>query len=143
MSGGSFNYLCDTWDLDHLLGKQGSLEAMSQALATVGYAQDAARETEELLVLLRQWQNQAEVRLKRLTPVWKAMEWWKSNDWGEDDFREALAEYRTPEQTPSAPPAPTMQIHIAGSLTAEQRAEVAEIVKAALRRAGRWDRGTR
>ena len=97
MSGGSFNYLCQTWDLDGLLTKMGDLEAMSRALARLGYAQDAARETEELLVILRQWQVQTEVRLERLTPVWKAMEWWRSSDWSEDDLREELAKYRGEE----------------------------------------------
>ena len=97
MSGGSFNYLCQTWDLDDLLTKMGDLEAMSRALATLGYAKDAARETEELLVILRQWQVQTEVRLERLSPVWKAMEWWRSSDWSEDDLREELAKYRGEE----------------------------------------------
>lgn len=94
MSGGSFNYLCHTWDLDALIGKLGDLEDMSRALAAVGYAKDAARETEELLVILRQWEVQAGVRLDRLREVWKAMEWWQSCDYGEDQFKEALAEYR-------------------------------------------------
>lgn len=97
MSGGSFNYLCHTWDLDDLLTKMGDLEAMSQALAGLGYAKDAARETEELLVILRQWQVRTEIRLEGLTPVWKAMEWWRSSDWSEDDLREELAKYRGEE----------------------------------------------
>jgi hypothetical protein len=99
MSGGSFDYLCRTWDFDDLVGKQGNLEAMAQALTTVGYAKDAARETEELLVMLRQWEVQASVRVERLREVWKAMEWWRSSDWSEDQFKEALAEYRG-EETP-------------------------------------------
>jgi hypothetical protein len=94
VSGGSFNYLCHTWDLDDLVGKQMDLEAMAQALAALGYAKDAARETEELLVLLRQWEVQATVRVERLREVWKAMEWWQSCDYSEDTFKEALAEYR-------------------------------------------------
>lgn len=101
MSGGSFNYLCHTWDLDTLIDKQGDLEAMSQALAGLGYAKDAARETEELLVLLRQWENRATVRLDRLREVWKAMEWWQSCDYSEDTFKEALAEYRGESKEPS------------------------------------------
>jgi hypothetical protein len=94
VSGGSFNYLCHTWDLSDIIDKMGSLEEMSQALAALGYAQDAARETEELLVILRQWEVQTTVRLDRLRDVWQAMEWWRSCDWGETQFREALAEYR-------------------------------------------------
>lgn len=26
--------------------------------------------------------------------VWKAVEWWRSNDWSEADVKKALAEYR-------------------------------------------------
>lgn len=94
MSGGSFNYLCRAWDLPDIVGKQGDLEEMSQALAALGYAQDAARETEELLAMLRQWEVRATVRLERLREVWKAVEWWQSCDYSEDQVREALAEYR-------------------------------------------------
>lgn len=94
MSGGSFNYLCHTWDLDGLMEKRGSLEEMASELAGLGYAQDAARETEELLVMLRQWEVRASVRVERLREVWKAVEWWRSCDYSEDQVREALAEYR-------------------------------------------------
>ena len=95
MSGGSFNYLCHTWGFHDLVSKQGDLEAMAQALAGLGYAKDAARETVELLLLLRQWEVQASVRVERLREVWKAMEWWQSSDYSEDDFRETLAAYQS------------------------------------------------
>ena len=98
MSGGSFNYLCRTWDLNDLIGKHGSLEAMASELAGLGYAQDAARETEELLVMLRQWEVRANVRVERLREVWKAVEWWRSSDYSEDQVHEALAEYRGDSQ---------------------------------------------
>ena len=94
MSGGSFNYLCHTWDLNGLIDKCGDLEAMASELSGLGYAQDAARETEELVVMLRQWEVRATVRIERLREVWKAVEWWRSCDYGEDRVREALAEYR-------------------------------------------------
>lgn len=94
MSGGSYDYLCDTWELTQLREQMGNLDAMSKRLAGLGYAADAARETEELLVLLRQWENRAMVRVDRLRPVWKAVEWWDSCDWGEDAVKEALAAYR-------------------------------------------------
>ncbi|MEU0991946.1 hypothetical protein [Streptomyces sp. NPDC005953] len=100
MSGGSYDYLCHSWDLGDLLDKRGSLEEMSQALAALGYAQDAARESEELLVLLRQWETRADVRIKRLRDVWKALEWWHSADYDEDDFKAALAKYRDTHTTP-------------------------------------------
>lgn len=94
MSGGSYNYLCHAFDLDDLLSRRGSLREMADRLAGLGYAEDAAKETEELLVLLNQWCVRAEVRRSRLAGVWKAVEWWDSCDWGEDQVREALARYR-------------------------------------------------
>lgn len=101
MSGGSFNYLCHTWDLADINEKRGDLEAMASELAGLGYAQDAARETEELLVMLRQWEVRATVRIERLREVWKAVEWWRSCDYSEDQVREALAEYRGERQEES------------------------------------------
>ena len=104
MSGGSYEYLCHSWDLGDLLAKRGELERMSARLAGLGWAEDAARETEELLVMLRQWQIRAETRIGRLRDVWKAVEWWDSCDWSEDRVRQALAAYRgdSPiEETPA------------------------------------------
>lgn len=94
MSGGSYNYLCRAEDLEDLIGKAYYLEQMATRLTGLGYAEDAARETEELLVMLRQWQVRAEVRIRRLEGVWKAIEWWDSCDYSEAQVREALAEYR-------------------------------------------------
>ncbi|MER7053475.1 hypothetical protein [Streptomyces sp. NPDC000351] len=103
MSGGSYNYLCSALDLEDLLSKRYDLDEMSTRLAGLGYAQDAARETEELLLLLRQWEIRAETRLRRLTDVWKAVEWWDSNDSGEKRVDEALAKYRGDHDDAGAP----------------------------------------
>lgn len=94
MSGGSYNYLFTVQDLEDLQAKRGSLEDMAERLAELGYAQDAARETEELLLLFRQWETRAQVRIRRLTDVWHAVEWWDSNDGSEEDVRQTLAKYR-------------------------------------------------
>lgn len=94
MSGGSYDYLYQVGDLDELLAKQLSLREMADRLAGLGYAPDAAAETEELLLLLRQWQVRADVRVKRLSDVWHAVEWWDSADSNEDGVRKALGEYR-------------------------------------------------
>lgn len=94
MSGGSYNYLCYGIDLEDLISKRGDLREMADRLAELGYAEDAAKETEEPLVFLNQWTVRAEVRMKRLADVWKAVEWWDSSDYGEDDVHEALARYR-------------------------------------------------
>jgi hypothetical protein len=94
VSGGSYNYLHCALDLEDLQARQHDLQDMAKRLASFGYAQDAARETEELLLLLRQWQTRAEVRITRLRDLWKAVEWWDSNDSSETRVHEALAKYR-------------------------------------------------
>ncbi|CAL9597182.1 hypothetical protein [Streptomyces sp. enrichment culture] len=94
MSGGSYNYLYQACDLEDLQARQHDLQDMAERLAGLGYAQDAAAETEELLLLFRQWQIRAGVRIRRLEKVWKAVEWWDSADRTEDAVKAALAEYR-------------------------------------------------
>lgn len=101
MSGGSYEYLCWADDLDRLLEKQHHLEAMADRLAGLGYADDAAAETTDLLLTLREWQVRARAHVERLSDVWKAIEWWDSCDWGEERVHEALTAYRgdQPEET--------------------------------------------
>ncbi|MFJ2650849.1 hypothetical protein ACIO1C_29540 [Streptomyces sp. NPDC087420] len=94
MSGGSYNYLCWASDLEEINNKRYALREMADRLAGLGYATDAAAETEELLVMLQQWEIRAEVRIKRLSDVWHAVEWWDSADSSEESVREALAKYR-------------------------------------------------
>jgi hypothetical protein len=94
VSGGSYNYLFAALDLEDLHNRRHDLEEMANRLAGLGYAQDAARETEELLVLFRQWESRAAVRIRRLADVWHAVEWWDSNDSSEDHVHKALAKYR-------------------------------------------------
>lgn len=93
MSGGSYNYLCYA-ESDTLLHNTETIKEMSDRLAGLGYASDAAAETEDLLLLIRQALNRIEARRKRLEGVWKAIEWWDSADWGEDQVKKALEEYR-------------------------------------------------
>src|SRR5690606_28685768 len=52
------------------------LEAMADRLAGLGYADDAAAETTDLLLTLREWQVRARAHVERLSDVWKAIEWW-------------------------------------------------------------------
>lgn len=93
MSGGRYDYLF-TKDPEQLFEYIETVERMADRLAGLGYAQDAARETQELLLLLRQAIVRIEVRKQRLAGVWHAVEWWDSMDSGEGDVKEALAEYR-------------------------------------------------
>lgn len=93
MSGGSYDYLFIK-DPEDLLSMQDTVQSMSDRLAGLGYAPDAAQETQELLLTLRQFENRIHAITKRLSPVWRAVEWWDSGDSGEDGLVRALAEYR-------------------------------------------------
>jgi hypothetical protein len=93
MSGGSYHYLCHK-DGHEIVDIPVSLSAMAERLAGLGYAEDAARETEELLLILRQCEVRIQARIDRLRAVWRAVEWWDSCDSGEDGVKAALEAYR-------------------------------------------------
>ncbi|MEV5944407.1 hypothetical protein [Streptomyces sp. NPDC051994] len=89
MSGGSYNYLfCHVRGLEE---QRGDLEEMAKRLAELAYAQGAAEATRRVMALL----DQAEAASQELAEVWRAVEWWDSGDYGEDQVREAIEEYRT------------------------------------------------
>lgn len=92
MSGGSYNnlYIKDIQDLIH----NQDLEDMANRLAHLGYAEDAARETMDLLMTIRAFYVRAEVIKMRLSEVWRAVEWYDSRDAAEDVVKLALAKYR-------------------------------------------------
>jgi len=93
MSGGSYDYICHA-DLDSLLHKQEQVQRMADRLAQLGYAEDAAKETQELLLTLRQFENRINAMQGRLQAVWRSVEWWDSCDTSEDGVNMALDEYR-------------------------------------------------
>lgn len=93
MSGGSYDYLAYK-SVSDLIDRDGELRSMADRLAGLGYARDAARETEDLILTLRQFQNRIQTRIDRLSGVWHAVEWWDSGDSGEDYVKEELAKYR-------------------------------------------------
>ena len=92
MSGGSFNYLCWAQPLD-LLNKRQDISDMVKALSDAGHI-DAAAETETILLVLNHFEALMQARIDRLSPVWKAIEWKRSGDWGKDAVDEAFREYR-------------------------------------------------
>lgn len=94
MSGGSYNYLCYKGPSELLDSGHADLESMALRLAGLGYATDAARETEKLLLILRQTEVQLAARINRLSAIWHAIEWWDSCDSGEDEVKFALEQYR-------------------------------------------------
>lgn len=93
MSGGSYDYLYIK-DAGQLFDYPVQLEAMANRLGGLGYAEDAARDAFDLLAIIRTQNVRIEAARRRLEGVFKAVEWWDSSDWSEDDVKEALAKYR-------------------------------------------------
>jgi len=93
MSGGSYDYLYSK-DVEDLLHTQETIQNMADRLAGLGYASDAAKETQELLLTLRQFENRISAMKERLSDVWHSVEWWDSCDSGEDSVKNALEKYR-------------------------------------------------
>ena len=93
MSGGSYDYLYSK-DVEDLLHTQETIQNMADRLAGLGYASDAAKETQELLLTLRQFENRISAMKERLSDVWHSVEWWDSCDSGEDGVKNALEKYR-------------------------------------------------
>lgn len=103
MSGGSFDYLCHSWDLSDLFGKRRALEEMSVRLAGLDEqefpgAKAAAVATERLRVQLQVMETHVETHIELLRATWQAVEWWDSCDWGPDDVRKALTALVAPKE---------------------------------------------
>jgi hypothetical protein len=94
MSGGSYNYFYMIDALEDLVSRKYDLEEVGKDLSELEYAQDVARETQDLFSLVRQWEDQANDRIARLKDVWKALEYWRSNDSTEEDLKKELSKYR-------------------------------------------------
>jgi hypothetical protein len=99
VSGGSFDYLCMSFDLDALLDRQDQLESMATQLREWGY-DGAADETDAVRTELQSLKTSVLDRVERLRAVWKAVEWTVSCDWGPDSVAEAVKELG---QTQTAP----------------------------------------
>lgn len=104
MSGGSYNYLCHTFDLESLVAHRHNLRDMAERLGRLGWAKDAAVETRTLLADLDALEVHHEATRERLYEVWKAVEWWDSCDWSEDQVRTALLKYRGVDVTATEAP---------------------------------------
>jgi predicted transcriptional regulator len=94
MSGGSFNYLCDATSVSALAAQSDDIEKMAGALASIG-AGDAASATLVLLKDIDDSQRRIEKASDRLRDVWRAVEWWRSNDWSQAEVEKALTAFRT------------------------------------------------
>ena len=94
MSGGSWDYLYSK-DIDDLM--QGSdielLEEMADYLNQNGY-EDVAKDTRRLVEYIKSAKIRVETLFEMLSPVFKAVEWYCSGDWGKDRVGKVIEEYR-------------------------------------------------
>ena len=97
MSGGSFNYLCMAVDHDEPLSiarKLEDIKDMRDALMSEG-ATDAAEATGEIVSMIERFFDELESKASKLSPLWRAMEWYCSGDWGKDRLEDALEKWRS------------------------------------------------
>lgn len=93
MSGGSFNYASSVCDLKSLIEHLDDLKELSEELDTLAQESRAAVDTGVLLILAEYLDNLIQTKANTLGHVWHELEWWRSGDRGEDDFRKAIVAY--------------------------------------------------
>lgn len=94
MSGGHYDRI-EYWSFD----LRGAVDSNSMELLRMASDLDdegfhaAAHETRVVVAKLREWDKQMAEHGRRLGPVWKAMDYWRSCDSSEDNFRKVAASF--------------------------------------------------
>lgn len=94
MSGGSWNYLfCK--DIDELMNGSSTelLQDMVDRLNSAGF-KDVAKDTQRLVEYIKSASIRIETLFETLSPVFKAVEWFDSGDWGEETLNNEVLKYR-------------------------------------------------
>lgn len=94
MSGGSWNYLfCK--DIDELMNGSSTelLQDMVDRLNSAGF-KDVAKDTQRLVEYIKLASIRIETLFETLSPVFKAVEWFDSGDWGEETLNNEILKYR-------------------------------------------------
>lgn len=94
MSGGSWNYLfCK--DIDELMNGSSTelLQDMVDRLNSAGF-KDVAQDTQRLVEYIKSARIRIETLFEALGPVFKAVEWFDSADWGEEALNNEVLKYR-------------------------------------------------
>lgn len=94
MSGGSFGYLFVKDEADIMSNGLSDLEAMTYELEALVPGHPAAVRTKALYEQMAAALGHD--RLADIRDVWRAVEWWRSNDWSVEQVREALDAYEAP-----------------------------------------------
>ena len=94
MSGGSWNYLCYK-DIDELMNGSSTelLQDMVDRLNSAGF-KDVAKDTQRLVEYIKSASIRIETLFETLSPVFKAVEWFDSGDWGEETLNNEILKYR-------------------------------------------------
>lgn len=93
MSGGSWNYLfCK--DIDELMNGSSTelLQDMVDRLNSAGF-KDVAKDTQRLVEYIKSASIRIETLFETLSPVFKAVEWFDSGDWGEETLNNEILKY--------------------------------------------------
>jgi len=88
MSGGSYDYICFS-ELRDLLWKDETISSMANRLIELGY-ESLAKETLEYLHFIKRVRTESGVMMKRLSKIWKVVEWLDSGDYGLDTVKKIL-----------------------------------------------------
>lgn len=94
MSGGSWSYLYSK-EIDELMQYSNIelLEEMADYLNQNGY-KDVAKDTRRLVEYIKSAKIRVETLFETLSPVFKAVEWFDSGDWGEETLNNEILKYR-------------------------------------------------
>lgn len=94
MSGGSWDYLYSK-DIDELMNGSSTelLQDMADRLNSAGF-EDVAKDTQRLVEYIKSASIRIETLFKVLSPVFKAVEWFDSGDWGEETLNNEVLKYR-------------------------------------------------
>ncbi len=95
MSGGYFGYLCYT-ETEDLFNRISDLEIMREKLIAYGY-EDIAKDTQRLIEYIKSADCVIGTLKDMLSPVFHAVEWYESDDYGKDTMIEILEKYRRKE----------------------------------------------
>ena len=95
MSGGAFNYLCYK-EIEEIFNHIGDLEDMRESLIKYGY-EDIAKDTQRLIEYIKSAECVIGTLKDMLEPVFHAVEWYESADYGKDTMIEVLEKYRRKE----------------------------------------------
>lgn len=97
MAAGSFGYLYTVYGLnglDGIISHSEEIKEMATSLLEMGY-DDIASDTESALELATVMDDILRLVIGRLEPVWEAVEFNHSGDWGRERVEEIVEKYRS------------------------------------------------